>query len=146
MSTVVYGETPNTLVNKLKYAADRLDRAAMSSRFERKQRLSALLKGLIADKKWSERELARQLGVSPTSVQGYMDCVTFPGEENRVKIAQLLNLTREELDAELDNRPVRREQAVESVLREIRAMNTEEFSQVARVVFDRAINELSNAY
>jgi transcriptional regulator with XRE-family HTH domain len=117
----------------------------MSNRLEKRQRLADLLKRLISDKNWSERELARQLGISPTSVQAYVDGVTYPGEENRANIARLLGMTREELDAELEAKPVRRRNTVEEVSQEIRAMNRDEFAQIARVVFDRTASELSKS-
>jgi transcriptional regulator with XRE-family HTH domain len=117
----------------------------MSNRLEKRQRLAELLKRLISDKNWSERELARQLGISPTSVQAYVDGVTYPGEENRANIARLLGMTREELDAELEAKPVRRRNTVEEVSQEIRAMNRDEFAQIARVVFDRTASELSKS-
>lgn len=109
----------------------------------RKERLSKLLIEYCAKQNLSGNRLAKVLQVSQTSAQAYLDGVTFPGEDARQRIAELLGMTFEELKARLDNQPIATELSVEDICQEIRALNLENFLQVYRMVSERASVELS---
>ncbi|MBE9178644.1 helix-turn-helix transcriptional regulator [Oculatella sp. LEGE 06141] len=89
----------------------------------------------------SGRQLARRLGVSQPSALAYLDAVTYPSQETRESIAPVLNMTPVELESYLDDIPVQPQKLLDEVLQEIRAMGRDDFSEVARVVFDRLLDE-----
>ena len=109
----------------------------------RKERLSKLLIEYCAKHNLSGNRLAKVLQVSQTSAQAYLDGVTFPGEDIRRRIADLVGMTFEELKAKLDNQQIATELSVEDICQEIRAMDLADFLQVYQMVAARAGVELS---
>lgn len=100
-----------------------------------RQRLSELLLELSEVKGLSGRELAKLADVSSTSIQAYMTAMAFPGKENREKIARgIFGISLEELDANIEQRPVQRQSKVDDVCREIRLMSNTEFLEVFQEV------------
>ncbi|NJR37762.1 MAG: helix-turn-helix transcriptional regulator [Leptolyngbyaceae cyanobacterium CSU_1_4] len=110
----------------------------------RKERLSQLLIDYCGERNLSGNKLAKELKVSPTSAQAYLDGVTFPGEETRQRIADLLNITYEELSAKLDDQILSAEISVDEICQEVRAMKLEDFLQVYRAVVERAGLEIGD--
>jgi transcriptional regulator with XRE-family HTH domain len=115
------------------------------SQQRRKERLSKLLIQHCADNNLSGNKLAKILEVSQTSAQAYLDGMTFPGEDARRRIATLLRLSFDELNAKLDDRPLPTELPLDKICQEVREMQIEDFLQIYQVVVDRAATEMAEA-
>lgn len=107
-----------------------------------KHRLSELLLGVIRERGVSGRELARLADVNSGSMQNYLTADSFPSKENREKIARgIFNVSLEELDAKIEDRPVQRQSNVDAVCREIRLMGDDEllevFEEISRQISTR---------
>jgi transcriptional regulator with XRE-family HTH domain len=109
------------------------------------ERLSQLLIGYVSadkDNPISGRRLAKLLGVNPGSANAYLDGVTFPKEETRKKIAKLLGLTYEALQAKIEDRELEQKLSVEEVCQEIQMLEDEDFCKVVDAVADEVARRL----
>jgi transcriptional regulator with XRE-family HTH domain len=109
---------------------------------EYRQRLADKLSQVMRDNGWSASELSRRSGINTTSMNSYVAAMSFPTKESREKIAHgIFEISLEELDAEIENRPVQRQSNAEDVCREIRLMDDNEFlaihSEVSKQVVMR---------
>lgn len=117
----------------------------MADNQAKKDRLANLLREYMRQENLSGRKLAQRLKLSQPTVLAYLDGVTFPSEETRQRIAEVLGLTLAEVDARLEDSPVQPQITVSLLKQEIRALNREDFAQVAQVVFDRLLAELETS-
>lgn len=109
----------------------------------KRQRLSELLISLMESKNWSTNELAKNLDVATPTARTYVQATGYPGEQNRKKIARLLGITFEELQAALDDEPLAKKQnSVEFACQLARSLPLKDFVQLAQVVNDRQNQEL----
>lgn len=113
----------------------------MEGRQEKRERLAAILREYMRRENLSGRKLAQRLELSQPTVLAYLDGVTFPSEETRQRIATVLQMTLTELDAQLNASVVEPQFTLDLVKQEIRAMSPDDFSEIMRVVFDRALLE-----
>jgi transcriptional regulator with XRE-family HTH domain len=114
----------------------------------KRQRLSKLLIEYVgADKErpLSGRQFARLLDVNATSAQAYLDGVTFPGEAIRKRIAKLLGLTYEALEAAIEGVELSQKLSIEQICQEIRSVEDEDFADVVAVVAEEVARRLKIA-
>ena len=108
------------------------------ARLQQRERLSALLISHCRANNLSGTQLAALLEVSQPSAQAYLDGRTYPGEEVRKRIAKVLNLTPEELQAKIDGLSLNRKLSADELAREIRLISQTEFEEkIVPVVFHR---------
>ncbi len=106
-------------------------------------RLSELLIELVGQRNWSANELAKQLDISPPTARTYLQATGFPTEPNRGKIAELLNITYDELQAELNNEPLEEKQkSVDYACQLARSLSLKDFIRLAETVHQRELQEL----
>lgn len=117
----------------------------MADNQAKRDRLSELLREYMRRENLSGRKLAQRLKLSQPTVLAYLDGVTFPSEETRQRIAEVLGLTLTEFDARLEDSPVQPQLSLSLLKQEIRAMSREDFAQIARVVFDRLLSEMETS-
>lgn len=53
------------------------------------QPIAKFLKSILAERDWTQEEMADQLGISTGSVNQWIKGRTMPGDENLIKIAKL---------------------------------------------------------
>jgi transcriptional regulator with XRE-family HTH domain len=109
--------------------------------YEKRQRLSDLLREYQEKRNWSGYELARALQVSQPSVVSWVSTSGFPSEESRRKIAATLGISYAELMAKLEGSALAPSRPVESILQEIRVMAPADFGEVVRAVGDRLVQD-----
>lgn len=106
---------------------------------EYRKRLADKLSEIMRENDWNLSELSRRSGINTTSMNSYVAGLAFPTKENREKLAHgIFRVSLEELDAEIEDRPVRRQSNTESVCREIRQMDDDEFL----AVYDEVSNQV----
>lgn len=105
-------------------------------------RLAALLQEFREKNNLTGRKLAAKLGISQTSILGYLDGSVYPGVEIRSQIATAIGMTLAELDAYLEDMPLEPINPLSQTLQDIRAMSREDFLAVVEVVFERIEDDL----
>jgi transcriptional regulator with XRE-family HTH domain len=108
----------------------------MNSRFDR---LVALLEELQGD--LSKRKLAKQLGVSPSSVHFWATRMSWPEPSSLRKLAKMKGWTMGELQAYLEGEHLEGEQfeqslTVQQLLAEVRSLPFEAAAKVAKVALE----------
>jgi transcriptional regulator with XRE-family HTH domain len=111
------------------------------ARLRQAQKLAEILRSLILKNEWTERELARRSGIHPSSIQDYMDGITLPTKENREKLATVLGVGVDELDAQLGLSVAKPKRSTDELCRDIRLLTSQDFTIVAQVVLDRLMAE-----
>lgn len=106
-----------------------------------KEKLAALLKDYRDRHNLSGRAFAKKLGLNPTSLMSYLEEMTYPSAETRQRIARGIGMTPQELEAYLNDIPIKPINLLEQTIQDIRAMRREEFLVVAEVVFRRLLDE-----
>jgi hypothetical protein len=107
----------------------------------KRQRLSQMLIEFLGRKDWNAARLAEEIDLAAPGVRSYIQGTAFPEEDNRRKIATVMGLTYEELQAKLDGVPLGRRLSADELCREIRQLERSELRVVARVLFDRLLEE-----
>lgn len=70
-----------------------------------------------------------------------MDGITLPTKENREKLATVLGIGVDELDAQLGLSVAKPKRATDELCRDIRLLKPKDFTIVAQVVLDRIMAE-----
>ena len=118
---------------------------SMAIEVERRRFLLAeLLRKHMAERNLSQRQLARSLGLNPTSVGAYLDMSAWPGPDNRDNIAEVLGWSRLELDAYLEERPLQSSRPLEQLKADLRALSEAEFPEIFELVVGIAAQRLAN--
>jgi transcriptional regulator with XRE-family HTH domain len=109
---------------------------AMDSRFDR---LVALVEELRGDS--SKRKLAKQLGVSPSSVYFWETRMSWPDPGSLRKLARMKGWTMAELQAYLEGEDLEADQleqslTVQQLLKQVRALPFEAAAKVARAALE----------
>jgi transcriptional regulator with XRE-family HTH domain len=112
------------------------------NRLEKAQLLGEILRTFLKSKGWSARDLTRSSDVDPSSISAYLQGITFPEKENREKLAKAMQISSDELDAQLGLTVAKPKSKVDEICRDIRLLNDDEFAQVADTVFERISRKL----
>lgn len=110
---------------------------------QQKQRLSTLLREMQGE--LSLRAFARKIEINYGSLNAYLFGDSFPETRNLEKIATAKGWSREELEAYLENRPLKPRSPVEDVLRDVRVMSPQDATKVAEAALHR-IAEAAGVY
>lgn len=97
-------------------------------------RLVDLVRELRGD--LSQRQLAKKLGVSDSSVHFWEAGTAWPGTQNLKKLAKMKGWTLDELQAYLEGEVPRRSLSVQQLLAEVRSLPFSEAAQVAKVALE----------
>lgn len=97
-------------------------------------RLSNLVRELRGD--LSQRQFAKKLGVSDSSVCFWEAGTAWPGTQNLKKLAKMKGWTLDELQAHLEGEVPRRSLTVQQLLAEVRSLPFSEAAQVAKVALE----------
>lgn len=106
---------------------------------EVRERLAHLIVQIRESKHYSQRELAREMGVSPNAIRQWENCASFPGYENLKKISEVTgfgNVSQLEqylYDEGKENATV----DVNVLLDQISALDKRQFSKVVQLVGTR---------
>jgi transcriptional regulator with XRE-family HTH domain len=88
----------------------------------------------------TQRVLARKIGISYASVQAYVNGDQYPRMESKVKIAAYKGWTLEELEAYLEDRPVKaQDNNIDEFLQGVRTMTPGNAAKVAKAALDRVL-------
>jgi transcriptional regulator with XRE-family HTH domain len=112
---------------------------------EQKQKLADLLRDFRLKQNLSQRKLAARIGINPTSLTSYADGTSYPTPETRAKIAAAIGKTTPELEAYLNDVPVKPLAAMDQIKQDIRALSRAEFYEVAEVVAARMLEEMKKS-
>lgn len=97
-------------------------------------RLVNLVRELRGD--LSQRQFAKKLGVSDSSVYFWEAGTAWPGTQNLKKLAKIKGWTLDELQTYLEGEVPVRTLSVQQLLAEVRALTFSEAAQVAKVALE----------
>jgi len=98
------------------------------------ERLASLVRELRGD--LSQRQFAKKLGVSDSSVYFWESRMAWPGTPNLKKLAKMKEWTLDELQTYLEGEVYKQTLTVQQLLAEVRSLPFEDAVQVAKVALE----------